>query len=138
MRPMQPYIDFGAVLAGVGAGVALVLLVLLTAGPLRLNMDGLLPVVMRALFIYVPTGYVTGARVRKTNRKLPSDRLLAPAVAHAILAGGLLTLIHAALLWLTSAGITPGIEWFVAEALSAAVMSAVGGIFGGRQWATVP
>lgn len=125
---MRTRIQWPAVAAGAAAGAGIVLLLLLSYRLLPLH-ERLSLLVGRALVVYLPTGLVAGAFVvRSERRRVPG---LTPPAFHALLAGLALAVVHALVLLLFNAGLSPGLEWFFVEATLAASIASVGGLLAG-------
>lgn len=132
MQTLSAHLHAPAIVAGLLAGLVLVLFVVLfdlVAGPYP---DGALPVLLKALVIYAPAGVITGGWVRRANMMDPSRHPIAPPAFHALATGSLLAVCHALVLLLTNAGLSPTLEWFVVEACAAAILSTVAGLLAGH------
>lgn len=117
---------------GVAAGLVLVLVVLVLQALYRPPVDTVWPVLMAAIAIYFPTGYVTARRLMRVRQSARARLRLAPPAAHALVAGGLLALLHGLLLLVVNVGIAPGLQWFITEGALATVIAGTGGLFAAR------
>ena len=120
-----------ALLVGLGVGAVLVLAVVFLYRLTVPTPDTLAASLVQMLLIYLPTGFVTGLGVRGAQARGGAARGLAPPAVHGLIAGVLLTVVHALVFLANNAGSAGRVNAFLIEAVLAAIIATVGGAFAG-------
>ena len=128
MDELAPPINWRALVPGLALGLVLVLLEILSFALMPQQPETGSLILLRAMLIYGPTGALIGWRVKETGPIRKHSKQL-PAALHAMIGALILAPLQAFILLATNAGLAPGIEWFFAEALSAAMMAGLAGAF---------
>lgn len=127
-RRQRHRLDRRAMLAGLCTGFVLMLLVVLGSFVLDFPRESTGVILFRLVLIYFPTGFVAGARARHANKYAP--HMLIPPTLHAFIAGGLLSCLHALLLYAIRGNLGVPLRWLFVEALIAWLCAAIAGLLG--------
>jgi hypothetical protein len=115
-------------LPGLVLGFVLVLLEILSFSLMTRQPETGVLILLRAILIYGPTGALIGWRVKDAGPVRKHSKQLPPAL-HALIGAMILAPIQAFVLLATNAGLAPGLEWFIVEALVAALIACLAGAF---------
>lgn len=126
MDKLAPPINWRALVPGLVLGLGLVLVEILSFALMPRQPETGSLILLRAILIYGPTGALIGWKVKGAGPVQKHSKQI-PAALHAMLGALILAPMQAFILLATNAGLAPGIEWFFAEALAAALIACLAG-----------